>query len=100
TSDQIVAGIRGDWDLLRQGTKSLSELALLNPGSGAKAAADAGVLHGVSGLFLAGVTIAKGVNGAGNLTDRQIVDITTGSVMTATLMTEGGMKNLQSYFKG
>ena len=100
TSDQIVAGIRGDWDLLRQGTKSLSELALLNPNSGAKAAADAGVLHGVSGLFLAGVTIAKGVNGAGNLTDRQIVDITTGSVMTATLMTEGGMKNLQGYMKG
>ncbi|MFE0756803.1 type III effector HrpK domain-containing protein [Inquilinus sp. NPDC058860] len=98
--DQILATFRGDWDLLRQGAKSLNELKLFSPDSSVKGAADKGVLHGVSGLFLAGVTIAKGASGSGKLTDRQIVDITTGSIQTATILTEGGTKGYQDYLKG
>lgn len=97
--DQILSAFRGDWDLLRQGAKTLNELKVFSPDSSVKGAADKGVLHGVSGLFLAGVTIAKGASGSGKLTDRQIVDITTGSIQTATIMTEGGMKGLQDYLK-
>ncbi|EJN02481.1 type III effector HrpK domain-containing protein [Phyllobacterium sp. YR531] len=98
-TDQILAGFRGSWDVLRQGTKSLAELGptLLNPS--AKAAADKGVLHGVSGLFMAGITISKGVQSGGNPTERQKVDITTGSIQTATLLTEGGIKAWKDYLK-
>ncbi|MEP7454278.1 type III effector HrpK domain-containing protein [Phyllobacterium sp. SB3] len=97
--DQILSGFRGTWDVLRQGTKSLAELgpSLLSPS--AKAAADKGVLHGVSGLFMAGVTISKGVQSGGNPTERQKVDITTGSIQTATLLTEGGIKAWKTYLK-
>ncbi|OWJ65557.1 type III effector HrpK domain-containing protein [Inquilinus limosus] len=98
--DQILAGFRGDWDLLRQGAKTVNELKLFSPDSSVKGAADKGVLHGVSGLFLAGVTIAKGASGSGKLTDRQIVDITTGSIQTATIMTEGGVKGYRDYLTG
>ncbi|KAA3544325.1 type III effector HrpK [Pseudomonas sp. ST1] len=99
TSDQILGVFRGNWDLLRQGTKSISELGLFSDNSSIKAASGAGVLHGVSGLFMAGITIAKGANGAGALTDRQIVDITAGSVQSATLLVEGGIKNVTTMFK-
>ncbi|PPS26196.1 type III effector HrpK [Pseudomonas amygdali pv. morsprunorum] len=99
TSDQIIGVFRGNWDLLRQGTKSISELGLFSDNSSIKAASGAGVLHGVSGLFMAGITIAKGANGAGALTDRQIVDITAGSVQSATLLVEGGIKNVTTMFK-
>lgn len=99
TADQVLTTLRGDWDTLRQGTKSLNELKLLGSDSGAKQAADAGVLHGVSGLFMAGITIAKGVENAGHLSDRQMVDIATGSVQTATLISEGGTKNFQQFLK-
>lgn len=97
--DQILAGFRGDWDLLRQGAKTVNELKLFSPDSSIKGASDKGVLHGVSGLFLAGATIAKGASGSGKLTDRQIVDITTGSIQTATIMTEGGVKGYRDYLK-
>lgn len=99
TADQIVAGIRSDWDILRQGTKSLAELksSWLNPDL--KNLSDKGVLHGISGIFMAGVTIAKGAQSGGKLTERNIIDITTGSVLTTTLLTEGGAKNLKSYLK-
>lgn len=98
-ADKIVAGIRGNWDLLRQGTKSLSELKSdwLNPDM--KNLSDKGVLHGVSGLLMAGVTIAKGAQSGGNLNDKAKVDIATGSVQTVTLLTEGGVKNYKSYLK-
>jgi hypothetical protein len=99
TSDQILGVFRGNWDLLRQGTKSISELGLFSDNSSLKAASGAGVLHGVSGLFMAGITISKGASGAGALTDRQIVDITTGSVQSATLLVEGGIKNVTTQFK-
>lgn len=100
TPDQILGNFRGEWDLLRQGTKTVDSLGLFSKdGSSLKDATNKGVMHGVSGLFMAGITIAKGANNAGKLTDRQIVDITTGSVQSATLLTEGGMKNFQSYLK-
>lgn len=97
TSDQIMAGIRGSWDVLRQGTKSLAELKKewLNPD--VKNLADKGVLHGVSGIFMAGVTIAKGAQSGGNLTEKNKVDIATGSVQTVTLLTEGGVKAYKDY---
>ena len=100
TSDQILAVFRGNWDVLRQGTKSISELGLFSSNSSIKGASNAGVLHGVSGLFMAGITIAKGASGSGALTDRQIVDISTGSVQSATLLVEGGIKNFANNFKG
>ncbi|PRD41740.1 type III effector HrpK [Phyllobacterium phragmitis] len=99
TADQILAGIRGSWDVLRQGTKSLSELKSdwLNPD--VKKLSDKGVLHGISGVFMAGVTIAKGAQSGGNLTERNLVDITTGSILTSTLLTEGGVKAYKDYLK-
>lgn len=97
TSDQIMAGIRGSWDVLRQGTKSIAELKKewLNPN--VKTLADKGVLHGVSGIMMAGVTIAKGAQSGGNLTEKNKVDIATGSVQTVTLLTEGGVKHYKDY---
>lgn len=92
TTDQILGSLRGQWDVLRQGTKTVKELlpTLLNPGL--QDASDRGKMHGVSGIFMAAITIAKGAQGAGKLTDRAIVDITTGSIATAALLTEGGTK--------
>jgi uncharacterized membrane-anchored protein YjiN (DUF445 family) len=99
TPDQILGTFRGDWDLLRQGTKTIDSLGLFSKDSSVKEASSKGVLHGVSGLFMAGITIAKGAKNAGALTDRQIVDITTGSVQSATLLAEGGIKGYQNYLK-
>ncbi|MBW1250758.1 type III effector HrpK [Pseudomonas tolaasii] len=100
TTDQVLAGFRGNWDLFRQGTKALDKMGKLSdfdPNGGAKGAYGSGVLHGVSGLFLAGVTIARGAQSGGKLTDRNVVDITTGSVQTATVLTEGGSKGYQEH---
>ncbi|WP_434577242.1 type III effector HrpK [Pseudomonas sp. Z5-35] len=100
TTDQILAGFRGNWDMFRQGIKSLDSMNALtkfDPSGDGKGAYSSGVLHGVSGLFLAGVTISRGVQGAGKLTERNMVDIATGSVMTATVLTEGGTKAYKEY---
>jgi hypothetical protein len=100
TTDQVLAGFRGNWDLFRQGTKALDKMGKLSdfdPNGGAKGAYGSGVLHGVSGLFLAGVTIARGAQSGGKLTDRNIVDITTGSVQTTTVLIEGGSKGYQEH---
>jgi hypothetical protein len=104
TPAQVLSAFRGNWDMFRQGTKTFDKSTTLSglfgpPSEGGKGAYDKGVLHGVSGLFLAGITIARGVQSGGNPTDRQIVDITTGSLQTATILTEGGMKGYQSYLK-
>ena len=98
TTDQVLSGFRGNWDMFRQGTKALDKMDMLtkfDTGGDAKGAYGSGVLHGVSGLFMAGMTIARGTQGSGKLTDRNIVDITTGSVQAATLFTEGGTKAYQ-----
>lgn len=100
TTDQVLAGFRGNWDLFRQGTKALDKMGKLSdfdPNGNAKGAYGSGVLHGVSGLFLAGVTIARGAQSGGKLTDRNIVDITTGSVQTTTVLIEGGSKGYQEH---
>lgn len=99
TADQVLAGVRGSWDVLRQGTKSLAELKSDWLSPDLKDLSDRGVLHGISGIFMSGVTIAKGAQSGGKLTERAIVDITTGSVLSATLLTEGGTKNLKTYVK-
>lgn len=102
TTDQVLAGMRGNWDMFRQGTKTLDKMNKLeqfDTSGDAKGAASSGTLHAVSGLFLAGVTIARGAQKAGKLTDRNIVDIVTGSVQTATVLTEGGTKAYQEYMK-
>lgn len=97
-ADQILTVFRGNWDMLRQGTKTLDKLDLFDVGnSGAKHATDKGILHGVSGLFLAGITIGKGVNGT--LNDRNKVDLAIGSVQTASILAEGGLKNYRSHLK-
>ncbi|WP_288377746.1 type III effector HrpK domain-containing protein [uncultured Pseudomonas sp.] len=100
TTDQILAGFRGNWDQLRQGIKALDKFGKLSdfdPAGDIKSGYNSGVLHGVSGLFLAGVTIARGAQTGGNLTDRNIVDITTGTVQTVTVLIEGGSKGYQEY---
>ncbi|MGY2375647.1 type III effector HrpK domain-containing protein [Pseudomonas sp. SDO524_S393] len=112
TTDQVLAGFRGDWDMFRQGTKALDKIdelsklgaagdpdfkPILNPDGSPKQSYKSGVLHGVSGLFLAGVTIARGAQSGGKLTDRNIVDITTGSVQTTTVLIEGGSKAYQQH---
>ena len=100
TTDQVLAGVRGNWDMFRQGTKALDKMDRLekfDTEGSAKGAYNSGTLHGVSGLFLAGVTIARGAQSGGNLSERNIVDITTGSVQTATVLTEGGSKAYQEY---
>lgn len=99
TTDQILASFRGTWDVLRQGTKSLTELAVLDKKGPLGQATSSGVLHGVSGLLLAGVTIAKGAQAGDTLNDRAIVDITTGSVQSATTLIEGGIKGYQTHLK-
>ncbi len=104
--DAILTGVRGSWDVLRQGTKALADMpetwmdaaskkGLINPDL--KVLADKGVMHGVSGVFLAGVTIAKGAQNSGNLSDKHIVDIVTGSVQTVTVLTEGGIKGYKDH---
>jgi hypothetical protein len=100
TTDQVLAGFRGNWDMFRQGTKALDKMGSLadfDLSGNAKGAYDSGTLHGVSGLFLAGMTIARGAQSGGKLTERNIVDITTGSVQAATVLTEGGSKAYQQY---
>jgi hypothetical protein len=105
TPDQVLSAFRGNWDMFRQGTKTFDKSTTLSglfgpPSAEGKGAYDRGVLHSVSGLFMAGITIARGAGSGGKLTDRQIVDITTGSVQTATLLAEGGAKGYQNYLKG
>ncbi|MFJ3471014.1 type III effector HrpK domain-containing protein [Pseudomonas sp. NPDC090201] len=103
TTDQIVAGFRGNWDMFRQGTKFLDKMGKLSdfdPSGDAKGAYGSGTLHAVSGLFLAGVTIARGTQNGGKLSDKNISDITTGSVQTTTVLTEGGSKAYQQYLDG
>lgn len=100
TPDQILTGFRGSWDFFRQGTKTLDKtgkLEDLDPNKGAKGAYDKGVLHGVSGLFMAGITISRGVATNGEPTEKDIVNITGGSILTATVLTEGGVKGYQQY---
>ncbi|MQY49271.1 type III effector HrpK [Rhizobiales bacterium RZME27] len=104
--DAILTGIRGSWDVMRQGTKALADMpeawmnaatkkGLINPDL--KVLSDKGVMHGVSGIFLAGVTIARGAQNSGQLTDKNIVDIVTGSVQTVTVLTEGGIKGYKDH---
>jgi len=103
TPDQILAGFRATWDVYRQGTKTLDKTGSLNdldPNNNAKGAYDKGVLHGVSRLFIAGITIARGIGTNGKPTEKDIVNITAGSVLTATLLTEGGMKGYTQYLNG
>lgn len=74
------------------------KLSDFDPNGGAKEAYGSGVLHGVSGLFLAGVTIARGAQSGGKLTERNIVDvITTRSVQTTTVLIERGTKGYQEH---
>ncbi|MGH6859294.1 MAG: type III effector HrpK domain-containing protein, partial [Phyllobacterium sp.] len=98
-ADQILAAFRGQWELLRQGTKGLGAYGLVDANNSAKRLFDKGIQHGVSGLLLGGVTIAKGIGANGNLTDRQKADIAIGSVQTAALFAEGGVKNYRDYLK-
>ncbi|WP_343314991.1 type III effector HrpK domain-containing protein [Brucella sp. BE17] len=103
TPDQILGGFRATWDVYRQGTKTLDKtgsLENLDPNKNAKGAYDKGVLHGVSGLFLAGMTISRGVGTNGELQPKDYVNIIAGSVQTATVLTEGGMKGYSQYLKG
>ncbi|EJN02102.1 type III effector HrpK domain-containing protein [Phyllobacterium sp. YR531] len=97
--DQILGAFRGQWDILRNATGGGSLYDLVGPNSSAKQQFDKGIQHGVSGLLLAGITIAKGASSNGKLTDRQKVDIAIGSVQTAGILAEGGVKNYRDYMK-
>lgn len=97
--DQILGAFRGQWEMLRNGTGGAGAYGLIDANNDAKKIFDKGVQHGVSGLLLAGVAIAKGIGSNGNLTDRQKVDIAIGSVQTAGLLAEGGVKNYRDYLQ-
>ncbi|QND54781.1 type III effector HrpK (plasmid) [Phyllobacterium sp. 628] len=97
--DQILAAFRGQWELLRQGTKGLGAYGVIDANNSAKQLFDKGIQHGVSGLLLSGITIARGIGANGNLTDRQKADIAIGSVQTAAIFAEGGVKNYREYLK-
>ncbi|MGU3399965.1 type III effector HrpK domain-containing protein [Brucellaceae bacterium D45D] len=101
TPDQILTGFRASWDFFRQETKTLDKIPLdkVTPNEGLKEAYDKGVLHGVSGLILAGATIARGVGTNGNPKEKDIVNITAGSILTATVLTEGGAKAYSTYLE-
>ncbi|MEP7453973.1 type III effector HrpK domain-containing protein [Phyllobacterium sp. SB3] len=98
-ADQILGAFRGQWDILRNATGGGSLYDLVGPGSSAKNTFDKGIMHGVSGLLLAGITIGKGAGSNGNLNDRQKVDIAIGSIQTAGILAEGGVKNYREYMK-
>ncbi|MCO4319109.1 hypothetical protein M8997_018125 [Phyllobacterium sp. 21LDTY02-6] len=97
--DQILTAFRGQWELLRQGIKGAGAYGLVDANNSAKRLFDKGVQHGVSGLLLVGITIAKGAGSGGELTDRNKVDIAIGSVQTASLLAEGGVKGYRDYMK-
>lgn len=102
TDDQALAAVRANWDMLRQGTKTLDKMGTIDsfdPSGNAKKDYGRGLFHTVSGLFLGGVTIARGTGNAGALNQKQMVDIATGSVQTMTLITEGGVKGAQQFIK-
>lgn len=95
----VIGAFRGQWEMLRNGTGGAGAYGLIDANNSAKKLLDKGVQHGVSGLLLAGVSIAKGISANGNLTDRQKADIAVGSVQTAGLFAEGGVKNYREYLK-
>lgn len=97
--DQILTAFRGQWEALRQGTKGGGAYGLIDANNSAKRLFDKGIQHGVSGLLLAGITIAKGIGGSGHLTDRNKVDIAIGSFQTAAILAEGGVKNYRDFLK-
>ncbi|TBF35137.1 hypothetical protein ELG88_07865 [Rhizobium leguminosarum] len=102
TADRALAAVRGNWDMLRQGTKTLDKMGTIDsfdPSGNSKKDYGRGLFHVVSGLFLGGVTIGRGAGNAGALTQKQMVDIATGSVQTMTLITEGGVKGSQQFIK-
>ncbi len=104
TQQQVLVGLRGVWDQLRNGTKTLDKLGVMDSNGAIwknvfKGTYDKGTQHGVSGLLLAGLTIAKGVDSGGKLNEKQVVDLTTGSIQTATILMEGGSKAYQAYLK-
>lgn len=98
TVDQGVAMFRQAFDSIRQGAKVADALKKLNfienvPNNAIQAEYKRGAMHLFSGLFMGGVTIARGIKvGNGAQTPADIAGIVTGSTITAGLMMEGGAK--------
>lgn len=100
TPAQIVTAMRGAWDMMRQGAKLADVHKQFSGDSNLRDAYKSGALHGVSGLFLAGATIANGVATGGQPTDVQIATITAGSIQSAAILGEGGMKKYMQTLSG
>ncbi|WP_437881530.1 type III effector HrpK domain-containing protein [Pseudomonas sp. LRF_L74] len=98
TRDQFLTAMRGSWDMMRQGTKVGTKAEWLTEGA-LKNLSDRGVMHAVSGLFLAGLTISKGVAAGANMTPRAAADIAISSIQTTAVLTEGGAKGYGQFIK-
>lgn len=98
TRDEFLTGFRGAWDTMRQGVKVGDKMGWITDGA-LKGISDRGVMHGVSGLFLAGLTISRGIAGGQDMTPRAAGNIALSSIQTTAILGEGGMKGWQTYLK-
>ncbi|MBK4214313.1 hypothetical protein JJJ17_00090 [Paracoccus caeni] len=92
----FVGAFKAQWDILNGGLGTLNDLELLNGGT-TKNMLDKGVMHGVTGLMLAGVTIGKAIAADDPMTEKQKVEIAIGSVQTAATLAQGGTKGFKDY---
>lgn len=97
SAPQLLGVFKAQWDILNSGTGALSDLDVLGGDSSAKNIRDKGIMHGVSGLMMAGITIGRGITAGGPMTDRQKVDIAIGSIQTTATLAEGGVKGFKDY---
>lgn len=104
-TQMILTGIRGAWDMMRNGTKFTDKGTNLFKGDSAvwktifKGSYDSGAQHAVSGLLMGGLTIYNATKTGGKMTEKDIIAVTTGSMQTATVLIEGGSKGYQTYLK-
>lgn len=106
TQEQLIlTGIRGAWDMLRNGTKFGDKGTNIFKGDDSvwkkifKGSYDSGAQHAVSGLLMGGLTIYNATKASGKMTEKDIIAVTTGSMQTVTLLMEGGSKGYQTYLK-
>ncbi len=96
--DQLLSAMRGSWDMMRQATKVGIKAEWLT-GGGLKDLSDKGIMHTVSGLFLAGLSISKGVAAGADMTPKAAANVAISSIQTAAIITEGGTKAYTQYIK-
>jgi hypothetical protein len=104
-AQMILTGIRGAWDMMRNGTKFLDKGTNIFKGDDNvwktifKGSYDKGAQHAVSGMLMGGLTIYNATKAGANMTEKDKIAVVTGSVQTTTLLIEGGSKGYQTYLK-